>query len=186
MIGFLSSSANSEERSSNADTESATDPLLVPHRIEPTNSLTAKSSKSYPQRRKMLMRSDAICNQALEDGNPTTIDIIDYVHNNKKEKITIIVNLLSDEMLSNQHGDNNEHPIRKENESIRKNKDDVLNKYLSPDVGCVKKEDNKNIDNLLITIEAKTSYEPKNQIGNEITSEYPQVQETTEVLTQGK
>ena len=71
--------------------------------VGPHAKLLSPVSKACSQRRKSFTRSDAICIPHLNQyGSQTSIDVIDYVHNNKKEKITVIVNLLSDEMLLNQ------------------------------------------------------------------------------------
>jgi len=186
LIGLLSTAANSEERSSNTDTGGSNDLLPVIQETELTNGLATKSSESCPQRRKELKRTDAICNPTFDHGNPTIIDIIEYVHNNKKEKLTVIVNLLSDEMLSHLHSNSNEQAVGEENENNTRNQNDVLNKSLSPEVGCVRTEDIDNINDPLITVEAKTSYKPKNQLGNENASKFPQLHDTTKVFPKGK
>ena len=75
-------------------------------------------SKACSQRRKSFTRSDAICIPHLDQyGSQTSIDVIDYVHNNKKEKITVIVNLLSDDMLLNQRHDKDSYSAAKMNQT---------------------------------------------------------------------
>ena len=84
-------------------------------------------TKACSQRRKSFTRSDAICTPYIDlDGSQTSIDIIDYVHNNKKEKITVIVNLLSDDMLSNRQHEPNAHSAGKINQGNANVKDDLL------------------------------------------------------------
>ena len=79
--------------------------------------LLSPVSKACSQRRKSFTRSDAICIPHLDQyGSQTSIDVIDYVHNNKKEKITVIVNLLSDEMLLNQRHDKDSYSAAKINQ----------------------------------------------------------------------
>ena len=112
-LGFLSSAPSNETSctyitETNEDTESTTENDVS---NDNSNNLTVSSqskvlkpvSKACAQRRKSFSRSDAICRPNLDIyGSQTSIDVIDYVHNNKKEKITVIVNLLSDDMLLNQ------------------------------------------------------------------------------------
>ena len=50
------------------------------------------------ERRRRYQRSRA----KKPDSNQSTVDVIDIFHNNKKEQITVVVNLLSDEMLENE------------------------------------------------------------------------------------
>ena len=80
--------------------------------------LLSPVSKACSQRRKSFTRSDAICIPHLDQyGSQTSIDVIDYVHNNKKEKITVIVNLLSDDMLLNQRHDKDSYSAAKINQA---------------------------------------------------------------------
>lgn len=151
-----------------------------------------QSSKPCPQRRKTLKRSDAICNTTFEDAidnSPTTIDIIDYVHNNKKEKITVIVNLLSDEMLSGQHHDSDEQIVGNEKANHRNVKDNSSNENLiefPPEVDWVKKKDIEHIQSPLLKIEGRATYEPKTQIGNDNTFESLHKENTAKIEKKGK
>ena len=104
-VGFLSSAAPSEEVS-NVETFGG-DTISNVQDVLPTDMISTAVSKISYQRRKTLRRSDAVCHPYCDfDTNQGSVDVIDVVHNNKKEKITVIVNLLSDDMLTAQRQDN--------------------------------------------------------------------------------
>ena len=70
--------------------------------LEETEDHTQKHlSEIGSERRRRYQRSRAI-HDKKPDLNQTTVDVIDVFHNNKKEQITVVVNLLSDEMLENE------------------------------------------------------------------------------------
>ena len=59
--------------------------------------------------------------------NQSTVDVIDVFHNNKKEQITVVVNLLSDEILENEALCNDQIPteIDKKADSLVKNNENI-------------------------------------------------------------
>ena len=70
------------------------------------------------ERRRRYQRSRAIHNKK-PDLNQSTVDVIDVFHNNKKEQITVVVNLLSDEMLENEALCNDQIPTDKDEKADR-------------------------------------------------------------------
>ena len=118
-------------------------------------------TKACSQRRKSFTRSDAICSPYIDQyGSQTSIDIIDYVHNNKKEKITVIVNLLSDEMLSNHHHETNAHSAGKINDGNVNVNDDLSTVGGSCGAAAVQPTNNTT------TTEAVSEAEPKAKNSN--------------------
>ena len=122
LLGFLSSSPSNDthcndERSVNEDLKQPTENNVFTddsNKVGSHSKLLSPVSKACSQRRKSFSRSNAICSPHLDQyGSQTSIDVIDYVHNNKKEKITVIVNLLSDEMLLNQRHDKDSYSAAK-------------------------------------------------------------------------
>ena len=135
--GFLSSAPSNDTSctyitDANEDIESTTENNVF---NDNSNNLTVSSqsklsnpvSKACAQRRKSFSRSDAICRPNLDKyGSQTSIDVIDYVHNNKKEKITVIVNLLSDDMLLNQRHEKDSHSAGKVDQTNLNPNDNLL------------------------------------------------------------
>ena len=82
--------------------------------LQDTEDRTPKHlSEIGSERRRRYQRSRAIHNKK-PDLNQSTVDVIDVFHNNKKEQITVVVNLLSDEMLENEALCNDQIPTEKD------------------------------------------------------------------------
>ena len=82
--------------------------------LQDTEDRTPKHlSEIGSERRRRYQRSRAIHNKK-PDLNQSTVDVIDVFHNNKKEQITVVVNLLSDEMLENEALSNDQIPTKKD------------------------------------------------------------------------
>ena len=94
-LGFLTN-VNWEEIKSAETNSSDAD---VQEQLQETEDHTLKPlSEIGSERRRRYQRSRA----KKPDSNQSTVDVIDIFHNNKKEQITVVVNLLSDEMLENE------------------------------------------------------------------------------------
>ena len=151
--GFLSSAPSNETTctyitDTNEDIESTTENNVF---NDNSNNLTVSSqsklsnpvSKACAQRRKSFSRSDAICGPNLDIyGSQKSIDVIDYVHNNKKEKITVIVNLLSDDMLLNQRHEKDSHSAGKVDQPNLNSNDNLQPFTGDNNTVTVKTEDN--------------------------------------------
>ena len=158
LQGFLSSAPSNETSctyitETYEDNESTTENNVS---NDNSNNLTVSSqskqskvlkpvSKACAQRRKSFSRSDAICRPNLDIyGSQTSIDVIDYVHNNKKEKITVIVNLLSDDMLLNQRHEKDSHSAGKIDQPNLNSNDNLIPVTGDNNTVTVKTEDNSN------------------------------------------
>ena len=76
------------------------------------------------ERRRRYQRSRAMHGKKPDLENQSTVDVIDVFHNNKKEQITVVVNLLSDEMLENEALCNDQVPTdidKKADHSVKNN-----------------------------------------------------------------
>ena len=97
-LGFLTNVNWEEIKSAETNSSDAN----VQQQLEETEDHTKKHlSEIGSERRRRYQRSRAI-HDKKPDLNQTTVDVIDVFHNNKKEQITVVVNLLSDEMLENE------------------------------------------------------------------------------------
>ena len=85
------------------------------------------------------------------------------MHNNKKEKITVIVNLLSDDMLSNRQHETNAHSAGKINQVNANVKDDLLTIAGSSGTAAFKTSSNtaSSEKESQIEVETKNSNPPK-------------------------
>ena len=79
------------------------------------------------ERRRRYQRSRAMHGKKPDLENQSTVDVIDVFHNNKKEQITVVVNLLSDEMLENEALCNDQIPtdIEKKADCLVKSNENI-------------------------------------------------------------
>ena len=97
-LGFLTNVNWEEIKSAETNSSDAN----VQEQLRGTEDHTPKHlSDIGSERRRRYQRSRAVQGKK-PDLNESTVDVIDVFHNNKKEQITVVVNLLSDEMLENE------------------------------------------------------------------------------------
>ena len=109
-LGFLTNVNWEEIKSAETNSSDAN----VQEQSQETEDHTQKHlSEIGSERRRRYQRSRAIHNKK-PDLNQSTVDVIDVFHNNKKEQITVVVNLLSDEMLENEALCNDQIPTEKD------------------------------------------------------------------------
>ena len=98
-LGFLTNVNWEEIKSAETNNSDAN----VQEQLQETEDHTPKHlSDIGSERRRRYQRSRAMHGKKPDLENQSTVDVIDVFHNNKKEQITVVVNLLSDEMLENE------------------------------------------------------------------------------------
>lgn len=106
-LGFLTNVNWEEVRSAETNSSDGN----VQEQLQETEDHTPKHLSGIGlERRRRYQRSRAIHGKKPDLENQCTVDVIDVFHNNKKEQITVVVNLLSDEMLENEAHCNDQIP----------------------------------------------------------------------------